>query len=103
MMTLFALWNGGSSYGPSYLDDHLETFPSMAAAREAFADRANIGYWQPQTFTYANGRTDTTLTPSVDDRASMSLYLSDPRETSDPYPDRLVEFGPRGGVRVSHG
>lgn len=96
---LYALWHGGSSYSPSDMDS-LETFPSLDAARDAFRERYMSGDRWPQDFTYADGRKASTCTPAVDTSASMLLYGYDPRETLDPYPDRLMAMGPRGGVFV---
>lgn len=82
------------------LPDDLETFPSLRAASEALGDRARFGHWSTQTFTYADGRTEHSLTPCADEGPEMVVYLRDPRDERDPYPDRVITIGPRGGLRI---
>lgn len=101
MPMIYATWHGGAGYSVSHVEDHLETFPSVRDAKEALASRERYGYWQPQTFTFATGNTGAYLTPGVEG-SSMDLYFADPRETHDPYPDRRLTIGPRGGVREEH-
>ena len=69
------------------------------AAGRALTSRAERGYWERQTFRYADGRTEHTLTPAADTGPSMTLWHHDPRGDSDPYPDRILTIGPRGGIR----
>lgn len=69
------LWGGGVNYSEGYVADDTEAFPTAAAAIEACADR------------YDN-RDGTT--PSVSDDALSFLYLRDPREEHDPYPDAVI-------------
>jgi hypothetical protein len=82
------LWYGGASYG-ACIEDDLETFGSLAELRHAFARRLGDAYY-----------------PCVSDDTPDNggpegyVYLYDPRGVDDPYPDRLISFGPRGGVRV---
>lgn len=84
-MTVYMTWHGGHSYAVPYASDR-EELASVAAARELFESR------------YYN-RDGTT--PAVDDTATAWLFFTDPADTDDPYPDRIVEIGPRGGIRVS--
>ena len=82
-MKVWALWHGGSSYAVPSIPDDLEEFTSIGAARETFWSRAD---WDPQY-------------PCVEN-SSMVLYFHNPTEDQDPYPDREVTMGPRGGVQV---
>lgn len=94
-MRAFGLWHGGPNYGSPWLDTDLEVFDSIDAARQAL--RSRDSGWLDAT--YADGRTDSTRTPGVED-SSIALYFHDPREDRDPYPDLMLTFGPRGGVKV---
>jgi hypothetical protein len=103
---IYALWHGGASYSPGSVYDFgpdepsdVETFDSIADAGRALTSRAERGYWERQTFRYADGRTEHTLTPAADAGPSMTLWHHDPRGDSDPYPDRILTIGPRGGIR----
>lgn len=84
-MTVYVLWHGGASYSPGYVDDDTIEMPSIRAAVELCEDR------------YDN-RDGTT--PGVDESSGASVWLEDPRGTVDPYPDRLIVRGRRGGWRV---
>lgn len=94
-MKCFMLWFGGASYGSGTIEDDLESFDSIQDAALAFDCRANS--WE--TYYPCVERV-----PSDDGGPSAYLYLYDPRDESngpgEPYPDRYIEFGPRGGVRV---
>jgi len=102
---IYALWHGGASYSQGSVHawpgepSRVETFASIRAAGAALLSRARRGYWERQTFTYADGRTDATLCPVANEGPSMTLWWTDPRESDDPYPDRLLTIGPRGGLR----
>ena len=87
---VYGLWNGGHSYAPSELDRDLEVFEDLEDAKDAMRGRIHNGHWQPQTFTFADGRVENTLTPTVTG-SWMYVYKYDPREVSDPYPDLLLE------------
>lgn len=99
-MRIFAVWHGGASYAEPMIPDHVETFSSLQAARDEFESRCDR--WA--TFHYADGRTDETETPCVSrdipeqGGPEMTVWLYDPRESDDPYPDRLIHFGPKGGI-----
>ena len=95
---IYALWNGGPSYAPSDMNT-LETFASVREAKDALLSRERRGYCWPQEFKFADGETHNNFTPCVQD-SSMDLYLYDPREVIDPYPDRRLTIGPHGGVRT---
>jgi len=99
-MRVYGQWFGGSSYSVPQVDEEVEVFASMSEAYTRFSDRYWFGYSFDQPFTFADGQTVSTRTPCVDLSAEMRLYFTDPREMRDPYPDRVVSFGPHGGVRV---
>jgi hypothetical protein len=80
-MQTYALWHGGSSYAAPSIPDDLEAFDSIREARAAFNARRD---WDPYY-------------PCVEG-SSMWLYFSDPTDDPDPYPDRVLEEGPRGGL-----
>ena len=83
-MTVYMLWHGGSSYAPP-MDDDAEAFASIADAVDSFESRTRDPY-------YPCVKRDT---PENGGPTGM-LYIG---EVGD-YPDRIVTFGPRGGVRV---
>lgn len=101
-MRVYGLWHGGADYAMPYVDnENLEVFPSLGAAKAALRERQDTGGWQRQEFTFADGRTASVLCPNVGPTSSITVWFYDPLECEDPYPDRVIEFGPRGGVRVS--
>lgn len=71
---VYALWWRGSSYAlPSFQD--LESFASVNDAENEFRNRVHHPY------------------SAVDeDSTVMDIFLSDPREVSDPYPDYRISF-----------
>lgn len=86
------LWHGGSSYAHSELDD-VEEFASLRALLDSFDRRADS--WN--TYYPCVERE-----PAEDGGQSAWIFFYDPREASgDPYPDRIAEYGPRGGLRVT--
>lgn len=97
---IYALWWGGCSYSHGDMDTDLEVFTSVTAAGTALQDRYHSnGVWR-QTFRYADGRTESSLLPSVDALTTqMDVYLYDPRAVVAPYPDVRLTLGPRLGVR----
>lgn len=94
----YGRWHGGSSYAVGELSDCLETFASIKSAKQALYDRCYCGRY-PNTFNYVRG-TEHSETPAVDESSEIQLYACDPREMTDPYPNKHVFFGPRGGIRV---
>lgn len=80
---VWAAWHGGPNYSPTPTDE-AEPFPSLAAVRAMMTDRAD--------------NRDGTTPCVTDDEVTVWFY--DPREEADPYPDRLLTRGPRGGIRV---
>ena len=78
-------WHGGSSYAFGTVAENAEAFDTLADAIAAFEHRYNGGdsYYR-----------------CADETASAHLYFADPATLHEPYPDRLITIGPRGGVRV---
>lgn len=102
---IYALWHGGSSYSPgSTHDGDTETFESIAAARTAFQDRYRHGNRWKQHFAYVSKPADDVYTPTVDESSTMWLFFYDPTAegVTDPYPDKILSFGPRGGIRMEN-
>ena len=100
-MRVYALWYGGCSYAFGDFAD-VETFDSMQALKDAFESRCYGGSFRRQNFTFADGRTQSVFTPAVDGSSTeMHVFYAMPEE-GDMYPDRIVKFGPRGGIRVEH-
>lgn len=75
-MSVYALWWGGPSYSLPSLQD-LEVFASVNDAENEFRLRASHHPYYPVV------DQDTTI---------MDVFLSDPRESSDPCPDYRLEF-----------
>lgn len=81
-MRVQALWYGGSSYAAPDPDRDLETFDSLKAAARTFEARADHDPYYPCVET---------------EQTELHVYIG---EYSENGPDRIVRFGPRGGVRV---
>jgi len=84
MNTVYGMWHGGPNYAVPSVED-TEQFDSIEAVKRALTDRREN----------RDGRT-----PVVTDESEFHVWFEDPRGSLDPYPDRLVRFGPRGAVRV---
>ena len=83
-LKVYAVWYGGPSYSAPYVQDHTEEFDSIQEAKDTFWRRADFDPYYP----------------CVED-SEMQLFFYDPRDnTVDPYPDRILTMGPRGGVRM---
>lgn len=93
-MKVWMLWHGGSGYAHGYVDDDTEYFASLYEAKHLFDSRANS--WN--TYYPCVDRI-----PAEDGGPSAYIYFSDPRDDieGDPYPDRILEYGPRGGLHVN--
>jgi hypothetical protein len=96
---VWALWWGGPGYSVPDVTLDMERFDSIGAARAEFWQR----YLGACTQRDANGRMvwhgDS---PNVTAEATMDLFYYDPRAQADPYPDRRISFGPRGGIRTEN-
>ncbi len=90
-MKCWMLWHGGASYAPSELPDDLESFDSLRELRDSFDARGYDSY-------YPCVSDDT----AEDGGPSGYVYFRDPTDESDPYPDRIIEYGPRGGLRITY-
>lgn len=86
-MKVYGLWHGGSSYNCPSIPDDVEVFSTLASAKSELIDREDN----------CNGRT-----PCVSE-SEMHVFLTDPRESVDAYPDMVLTIGHRGGVQVSRG
>lgn len=96
---VYGVWYGGASYGTGDFDENVETFSSIKAARFALLYRARLGNTMRQEFKFVNQESAHDYTPCVDeDSSELHLFLTNPTGATDPYPDRIVKFGPRGGV-----
>lgn len=97
-MRVYGLWYGGSGYGLPERED-LEQFESIGHARTALERRCYVGGHIQQDVTYADGRTTSVFFPAVDASSTeIHLFLTEPDD--DLYPDRVIKFGPRGGVHI---
>lgn len=91
MAKYYGLWWGGHSYSqPSIEDGDLEVFASVAAAQRTLLERYESNGIRHCTVRRANGDTEETLFPAVSQDSEIHLYFADPRESSDPYPDRRI-------------
>ena len=86
---VWVLWHGGSSYGLPELST-AEVLPGLREARAAFRRRF-YNYPYPGE----------PLTPCVDDSATMRVYLVDPAELRDPYPEWSIEVKRSKSGKVS--
>lgn len=88
-MKCYGLWYGGSSYAPAdqFNKKDIDEFDSLTQAKNVFESRYNYNPYYP----------------CVDDDAEMWICFYDPFEVSDVYPDRIIKFGPRGGILIEHG
>jgi len=106
-MKVYGLWYGGCGYGHGDPISDLEQFTTIAAAREALADRYNSNGLRKVEFDFINRDTEYVYCPCVERESSIWLWLGanldlDTGNVFVPeYPDRIIEFGPRGGVVVT--
>lgn len=87
-MKVWMHWFGGEGYS-NELEDSPEVFDTLADAKWEFERRVADPYYPLLR-----------EVPADDGGPSAWLFLSDPAGVSDLYPDRVMEFGPRGGIRV---
>jgi hypothetical protein len=95
-MKVWMLWHGGASYAAGDIMEDIEEFDSLRAAARNFDNRADS--WN--TYYPCVERE-----PQEEGGQSAWIFFHDPRDESngpgDPYPDRILEYGPRGGVRIT--
>lgn len=84
------LWNGGSSYAHVSEEDDLEAFDSLKQMKWAFERRAMNSETQYPCVESC---------PPDEGGPEAWVFLSDKPESLE-YPDRIMRFGPRGGVRL---
>lgn len=97
---IYATWYGGASYAQSEVPADVESFRSLSHAQDALLERRKYGYGLRQHFEFVNRPAESDLCPCVDESSELWVYFADPSESHDPYPDRIIKFGPRGGIRV---
>lgn len=90
-MQCWMLWHGGSSYAHGYIPEDLEHFGGLTEAIRSFDARADSS----NTYYPCVERE-----PAEDGGQSAWIFFAEPG--GDPYPDRILEYGPRGGLRVTH-
>lgn len=100
-MRVWMLWHGGSSYSVGEIGgkhDSLEEFDSLKSAKDAFEARAAFHPFYPCV----------SDDEPADGGPSAWLFFADPRGdhpedvVGDAYPDRILNFGPRGGLRCEY-
>jgi hypothetical protein len=81
-MKVYGLFYGGSNYSAGSVED-VEEFDSIKEAKDTL--------WRRSDFD--------PMFPCVDDaQAEIQLFFTDPRDRRDPYPDRILKLGKRGGI-----
>lgn len=96
MTRVLMLWHGGPSYSVGSVPDDVESFDSIRAAVAACDDRYHNRDGSTPCVEYDNEshRTAAWLWFGYESAAELA-------ETHDPYPDRVISRGPRGGWRVT--
>lgn len=91
MAECWMAWHGGASYAPPEIPGDLEHFDSLRALADSFERRS----WSSETYY-----------PCVSDDEPEDggpegwIFLAPVADERDNYPDRIIRFGPRGGVRI---
>lgn len=91
-MQVWMLWYGGVNYGHPQIPEDIEEFNSLRDAKNSFDARADS--WN----TYYPCVERTT---ADEGGQSAYIYFYDPSKVMDPYPDRIIEYDPRGGLKVN--
>lgn len=89
MDAVFGAWYGGSNYAAFTLPRDLERFDSITDASTALYERASASW--PVRFNYCNRPPETALCPLVDG-CEMHVWLSDPTDRVDAYPDYIIHL-----------
>ena len=94
MARVWMLWHGGASYAaPDQFNRRdCDEFASLKEARDEFASRPGDSYYP-----------GCNAVPVDDGGPSGWIFYADPFQDGDLYPDRILSFGPRGGVRIERG
>jgi hypothetical protein len=86
-MHVWMLWRGGVNYAAPEISD-AEPFASLRAAATEFARRTEYeSRYYPGAYPEPSG-------------PSAWIMFGDERPGGDVCPDRVLSFGPRGGVRI---
>lgn len=92
-MKVYMLWHGGSSYAmfDQFNRDDIEEFDSIKDAVESFRARADFDPYYP------------CVSDGLPEEGGPEAWLcfDNPYQNGDLYPDRVLSFGPRGGVVCS--
>lgn len=99
--TVFVVWHGGAGYSASELPRDIESFESLTFARNALLNRYMSNGRYRETFRYVNRPHDEVYAPGVDLDSIFDVYLADPTNTDDAYPDWRYELREsRNGYRA---
>lgn len=90
MDAVFGAWHGGASYSAPDLPADLERFESLEEAAAVLKLRS-YATW-PTLFPYLNRTPETTRCPAVDEDCEMHVWLIDPTDVTDPYPDYIIRL-----------
>lgn len=77
MSKVYGLWYGGSSYSAPYVQHDTEEFEDMMSAQKEFIYRNNAPHRYPDV---------------NEETCEMQIFLEDPRDSRDPYPDYIMKF-----------
>lgn len=100
-MRVYGLWHGGhGSYAQPDVRLDVESFPSIQAARDRFADRVQSSGAFPEPFEFVNRDPEEVRIPATDDSQWLHLFFALPESGSldGCSPDRVLTVGPRGGI-----
>ena len=84
MSKYYAHWYGGGNYSAPSMSDNPEYFDSLEEIKREFWSRRHTDLHYPL----------------VGGESEYHVFKYDPRQVDDAYPDYVISFGPRGGVRV---
>lgn len=109
MSTVYGVWRGGLNYGASDVETDLETFASLADAIAAMRSRERSGHHFRQSFAFVNRPPEDVYCPCVGRDSSLWIWRGahdsdnvDHSTRVPDYPDCIISFGPRGGIRVEN-
>ena len=89
MAKVWFMWHGGSGYAaPGYED--IEELESLQAAKSEFRSRLHDSYYPCVS----------DEEPEAGGPEAWLFFGRKPDDNGDLYPDALMYFGPRGGLRV---